>query len=61
MIECRTNHQLPSWSGLSGDGFYVRLGNLRSARDCIDQLILGHLGHIDSFVTAREASTQMRM
>src|SRR3981189_1999091 len=30
---------------LLDDGLYVSFGNLRSFCNCIDQLILGHLGH----------------
>jgi len=30
---------------LLDDGLYVSFGNLRSFRNCINQLILGHLGH----------------
>src|ERR1700676_1711911 len=46
---------LIAYSGhLLDDGLYVSFGNLRSFCDCINQLILGHLGHNGSLCEGSE-------
>src|ERR1700693_5092343 len=44
---------------LLDDGLYVSLGNLRSLCNCINQLILGHLGH-DRFLVEAQNNLKRR-